>query len=70
MEPPVMVRPFEEERPAVETPPAKVDVAVLVETMERTVVVPVMTAWPVTERGVPGEVVPMPTKPLVAETKS
>ena len=73
MEPPVMVRPEADERPPIvetERPPAKVEVAVDVETMERTVVVPVMTALPVTDSGTPGVVLPMPTKPLVAETKS
>ena len=40
-----------------------VDVAeVEVALNERNVVVPVITAAPVTERGVPGLVVPMPTK--------
>ena len=63
MEPAVMVTPPVEERPAVETPAVKVEVAVPVALIERTVVVPVMTAWPVTERGVPGVVVPMPRLP-------
>ena len=67
IEPPVIVRPCVEERPAVVTPPTNVDDAVEVETMERTVVVPVMTALPVTDSGVPGVLVPMPRLPEKTE---
>ncbi len=70
MLPPVIVRPADDERPAVEIPPAKVEEAVEVATIERTVVVPVMTAWPVTDSGVPGVVVPMPMLPVEAKTTS
>jgi hypothetical protein len=50
-------------------PPEKVEVAVEEVALKRgAVTVPVKTPAPVTERGVPGEVVPMPRKP-VGESK-
>ena len=75
-EPPVMVRPLDEDKPAVDAPPVKDEVAAPVTAMRgvimeevaespETVVEPVMETSPETAKVVPGVVVPMPTLPDV-----
>ena len=73
--PPVILSPFDEERPAVMMPPEKVDDAVEVEMREKMVEVayavmgPAMVVLPCTESVEPGVVVPMPKKELVVSTE-
>ena len=72
--PPVMVRPFEVESPAVETPPANVEVAVVVAMIEGKTAVPyavrppAMVVLPCTESAVPGVEVPMPNSEFAVST--
>ena len=64
-EPPEMVRPLEEARPAVSSPPLKEEVALALKALKEEA-----EARPATERAVPGEVVPMPTLPVESMMKA